>query len=110
MTFMFKAIAVLTVSAVSALAHEYPLQFTAAAGARGLVVAGYQITGATVTGTCSYYTVTSGSGRGGGYHTITTPAETGAARRCAAAVHLTRERSLSFADYEMPAASCPSSA
>lgn len=72
MTFMFKAIAVFTMSAVSALAHEYPLQFAAAAGARGLVVAGYQITGATVTGTCSYYTVTSGSGRGGGYHTTTT--------------------------------------
>jgi hypothetical protein len=57
---------------IPAFAHEYPLQFTPAAGARGLVVAGYQIVGNTVTGTCSYYTVTSGSGKGGGYHTVTT--------------------------------------
>lgn len=62
----------LTLLASSAYAHEYPLQFTAAAGARGLVVAGYGISNATVTGTCSYYTVSSGSGKGGGYHTTTT--------------------------------------
>jgi hypothetical protein len=37
-----------------------------------LVVAGYQLTGSTVVGNCSYYTVHSGSGRGGGYHTTTT--------------------------------------
>src|SRR5260370_33903739 len=69
---IFHAIGVLSALAVSGFAHEYPLQFTPASGARGLVVAGYQITASTVTGTCSYYTVTSGSGRGGGYHTTTT--------------------------------------
>ena len=42
-----------------------------------LVVAGYQLVansfgGSTVIGNCSYYTVRSGSGRGGGYRTITT--------------------------------------
>src|SRR5713226_8754466 len=68
---IFHAIGVLSALAVSGFAHEYPLQFTPASGARGLVVAGYQITASTVTGTCSYYTVTSGSGRGGGYHTTT---------------------------------------
>jgi uncharacterized repeat protein (TIGR03803 family) len=57
--------------------NEYPLQFTPAAGARGLVVAGYQLAadptlGYTVVGNCSYYTQHSGSGRGGGYKTITT--------------------------------------
>jgi len=67
---LLQAIALLTLVSVSAFAHEYPLQFTAGAGARGLVVAGYQITASTVTGTCSYYTLTSGSGRGGGYRTI----------------------------------------
>src|SRR2546429_9655104 len=67
---LLQAIAFLTLVSVSAFAHEYPLQFTAGPGARGLVVAGYQITASTVTGTCSYYTVTSGSGRGGGYRTI----------------------------------------
>src|SRR2546425_12716643 len=67
---LLQAIALLTLVSVSAFAHEYPLQFTPGAGARGLVVAGYQITAGTVTGTCSYYTVTSGSGRGGGYRTI----------------------------------------
>ena len=64
-------IALLGALASPALAHEYPLQFTPAAGARGLVVAGYKITGNTVTGTCSYHTVTSGSGKGGGYRSIT---------------------------------------
>ena len=51
---------------------EYPLQFTPNAGYRGLVVAGYSLSGKTVTGNCSYYTVHSGSGKGGGYHTVTT--------------------------------------
>jgi hypothetical protein len=53
-------------------AHEYPLQFTPNAGYRGLVVAGYSLSGNTVSGNCSYYTVHSGSGKGGGYHTTTT--------------------------------------
>jgi len=57
--------------------NEYPLQFTPASGARGLVVAGYALAadpvrGTIVVGNCSYYTVRSGSGRGGGYRTITT--------------------------------------
>ena len=51
---------------------EYRLQFTPNAGYRGLVVAGYSLSGNTVTGNCSYYTVHSGSGKGGGYHTVTT--------------------------------------
>jgi hypothetical protein len=37
-----------------------------------LVVAGYAFNGGTVVGNCSYYTVHSGSGRGGGYHTTKT--------------------------------------
>src|ERR1700736_1604321 len=45
-------------------AYEYKLQFTPQAGARGLVVAGYQFNTDTVVGNCSYYTVSSGSGRG----------------------------------------------
>jgi uncharacterized repeat protein (TIGR03803 family) len=57
--------------------NRYPLQFTPASGSRGLVVAGYQLVadalvGYTVIGNCSYYTVHSGSGRGGGYRTTTT--------------------------------------
>lgn len=57
--------------------NVYPLQFTPAAGARGLVVAGYAlvadpVAGLRVLGNCSYNTVHSGSGRGGGYHTVTT--------------------------------------
>jgi hypothetical protein len=52
----------------SAAAYEYPQQFTLASGYRALVVAGYQFSGNTVIGNCSYYTVHSGSGRGGGYH------------------------------------------
>ncbi|HVZ28382.1 MAG TPA: hypothetical protein VG798_06970 [Rhizomicrobium sp.] len=55
-----------------ARAYEYPLQFTPNAGARGLVVAGYQFVGKTVIGNCSYYTQHSGSGRGGGYKIYTT--------------------------------------
>src|SRR4051812_7801588 len=69
---LLKTMALLGLSVPAAFAHEYPLQFTPAAGARGLIVAGYQITGTTVTGTCSYYITTSGSGKGGGYHTTTT--------------------------------------
>jgi hypothetical protein len=67
-----RLIAALPFLAASAFAHEYPLQFTPAAGGRNLVVAGYQITGSTVIGNCSYDIVTSGSGKGGGYHTTTT--------------------------------------
>jgi hypothetical protein len=57
--------------------NEYPLKFTPGAGARGVVVAGYTLApdsvyGTIVIGTCSYYTVHSGSGRGGGYKTVTT--------------------------------------
>ena len=47
-----------------AYAYEYQLQFTPASGARGLTVAGYQFSTDTVVGDCSYYTATSGSGRG----------------------------------------------
>jgi uncharacterized repeat protein (TIGR03803 family) len=65
------------VPAASGGGNEYPLQFTPASGARGLVVAGYQLiadptVGYKVVGNCSYYTQHSGSGRGGGYKTITT--------------------------------------
>ena len=35
-------ITIISALAVSGIAYEYPLQFTPAAGARGLVVAGYQ--------------------------------------------------------------------
>lgn len=49
-------------------AHEYPLQFAPRTGSWRLVVAGYEFVGKTVVGNCSYYTVSSGSGRGGGYH------------------------------------------
>src|SRR5882762_3243151 len=52
----------------AARAFEYPLQFTPNPGYRGLVVAGYAFNGDSVVGNCSYYTVHSGSGRGGGYH------------------------------------------
>jgi hypothetical protein len=57
--------------------NEYPLQFTPQAGAKGLVVAGYRLAddptfGFTVIGNCSYYIQHSGSGKGGGYKTITT--------------------------------------
>ena len=47
-------------------AYEYPLQFTPNPGYRGLVVAGYQFQGSDVVGNCSYYTVSGGSGKGGG--------------------------------------------
>jgi hypothetical protein len=49
-----------------AMAYEYPLQFKANPGARGLVVAGYYFQGTDVVGNCSYYTVSGGSGKGGG--------------------------------------------
>jgi prolipoprotein diacylglyceryltransferase len=47
-----------------AYTYEYKLQFTPQGGAYGLTVAGYAFYGGTVAGNCSYYTVTSGSGRG----------------------------------------------
>jgi hypothetical protein len=47
-----------------AYAYEYKLQFSAQGGAQGLVVAGYQFNSNTVVGNCSYYTTSSGSGRG----------------------------------------------
>ena len=54
-------------------AYEYTLQFTPNYGARGLAVAGYAFNANMVVGNCSYYTVTGGgSGRGGGYHSLTT--------------------------------------
>ena len=53
-------------------AYEYRLQFTPNSGYRDLVVAGYAFDGDTVVGNCSYYTVHSGSGRGGGYKSIKT--------------------------------------
>ncbi|SRR5579872_6005910 len=53
-----------------AYAYEYKLQFTPRGGAYGLTVAGYEFSGSTVVGNCSYYTVSSGSGRGA--HSTTT--------------------------------------
>ena len=64
--------ACLTIFGGVASAYEYPLQFTANSGARGLVVAGYAFNGDTVVGNCSYYTVSSGSGKGGGYKPVYT--------------------------------------
>ena len=57
--------------------NEYALQYVPGPGAKGLTIAGYALAadpvyGTVVIGTCSYYTQTSGSGRGGGYKTITT--------------------------------------
>ena len=73
---MLRSIILLTLAsaclAAPAGAYEYTLQYTPNAGARGLTVAGYGFSASGVTGNCSYYTVTSGSGRGGGYHTTTT--------------------------------------
>jgi hypothetical protein len=52
-------------------AYEYALQFTPNPGYRGLVLAGYQFQGTDVVGNCSYYTVSGGSGKGGGGgHTV----------------------------------------
>jgi hypothetical protein len=47
-----------------AYGYEFKLHFTPPGGAQGLVVAGYQFNSNTVVGNCSYYTVSSGSGRG----------------------------------------------
>jgi len=58
------AMTLILLGAHGASAYEYRLQFTPQSGARGLVVAGYQSSGNTVVGNCSYYTVTPGSGRG----------------------------------------------
>jgi hypothetical protein len=58
--------------AAPAGAYEYTLQYTPNAGARGLTVAGYGFSASGVIGNCSYYTETSGSGRGGGYHNTKT--------------------------------------
>lgn len=66
------AIFSLVVFAQVAGAYQYQLQFTPNPGFRGLVLAGYKFVGNTVVGNCSYYTVTGGSGRGGGYHSTTT--------------------------------------
>lgn len=55
--------------ATVAQAYEYKLQFSAA-GALGLVVAGYEFSGTTVVGNCSYYTMSASSGRGG--HSVRT--------------------------------------
>src|SRR3989442_398809 len=70
--------ATLTVAIAGRLAggNGSPVPFSSASGARGLVVAGYALAadpvrGTIVVGNCSYYTVRSGSGRGGGYRTIT---------------------------------------
>jgi hypothetical protein len=49
-----------------AFAYEYPLQFKPNPGYRGLVLVGYKFQGSEVVGNCSYYTVSGGSGKGGG--------------------------------------------
>jgi hypothetical protein len=73
---MLRSIILLTLAsaclAAPAGAYEYTLQYTPNAGARGLTVAGYGFSASGVTGNCSYYTETSGSGRGGGYHSTKT--------------------------------------
>jgi hypothetical protein len=53
-----------------AYGYEFKLHFTPPGGAQGLNVAGYRFSGSTVVGNCSYYTVSSSSGRGG--HSTTT--------------------------------------
>lgn len=63
-------LALTLLSAHTAWAYEYKLQFTPASGARGLVVAGYYFSNNTVFGNCSYYRTTSTGGRGA--RTITT--------------------------------------
>lgn len=57
------ALAVLSIAKVAA-AYEYHLQFSAAAGARSIMVAGYYYMNSTVGGDCSYYTQGACSGRG----------------------------------------------
>src|ERR1700748_409764 len=66
------ALAVALIAASGACAYEYRLQYTPNAGAQGLAVAGYAFNGETVVGNCSYYTESSGSGKGGGYHSYKT--------------------------------------
>jgi hypothetical protein len=46
-----------------AAAYEYPLQLSTPANTRGTTIAGYAFKFGKVNGDCSYYTVTSGSGR-----------------------------------------------
>jgi hypothetical protein len=46
-----------------AAAYEFKLQYELPANARGVHIAGYRFTNGHVAGDCSYYTVTSGSGR-----------------------------------------------
>jgi hypothetical protein len=60
--FLF-VLAVLSIAKVVA-AYEYRLQFSAAAGARSIMVAGYYYIGSAVGGDCSYYTQGACSGRG----------------------------------------------
>jgi hypothetical protein len=67
---LFTLIFILVANVASA--YEFHLQFSAPSGARALTVIGYQFAGNTVVGNCSYYTVSSGSGRGGGYRSIKT--------------------------------------
>jgi hypothetical protein len=57
------ALAVFSISKV-APAYEYHLQFSAGAGARSIMVAGYYYMGSTVGGDCSYYTQGACCGRG----------------------------------------------
>lgn len=55
-------LALILLGAAAAHAHEFKLQFTPKAGARGLDVAGYEFLGKKVVGNCSYYILTAGSG------------------------------------------------
>jgi hypothetical protein len=65
------ALMLVSVLAVNvSFAYEFHLQFPTGSNARGLSVIGYQFDGSTVTGDCSYYTVSACSGRG--CHPITT--------------------------------------
>lgn len=70
MSRLLKMLSILGICSPLAHAYEYTLQFTPQPGARGLTVAGYQFSGNTVVGNCSYYTVSAGSGRGS--HSTTT--------------------------------------
>lgn len=60
--FVLTALAGVCLAGQSA-AYEYPLQLGVPSNARGLTVAGYAFKSGKVNGDCSYYTVTSGSGR-----------------------------------------------
>jgi hypothetical protein len=57
-------LALVLLGAPVAYGYEFKLHFTPPGGAYGLVVAGYEFSGNTVVGSCSYYTVSAGSGRG----------------------------------------------